>query len=120
MHGEINGSKLPSVAALSYLGDARHSLYVRRMLVGMGISKSGELNERSLGYVTAKSQADAMRKIESMLLSDEMRKRGYLCGIDCTVMAASDAFVSVDCSQTYLSASGLDRYCIAKTIEKNN
>ena len=72
MHEKVLGASLPSVMALAYLGDARHSLYVRRMLVGMGISKSGELNERSLGYVTAKSQADAMRKIESMLLSDEM------------------------------------------------
>ena len=34
-------------AALAYLGDARHALYVRRMLVEKGICKSGELNEAS-------------------------------------------------------------------------
>lgn len=71
MHEKVLGASLPSVMALAYLGDARHSLYVRRMLVGSGISKSGELNERSLAYVTAGSQANAMRKIEHLLLEDE-------------------------------------------------
>ena len=71
MHEKILGAALPSVMALAYLGDARHSLYIRRMLVGQGISKSGELNERSLDFVTAKSQAVAMRKIENLLLEDE-------------------------------------------------
>ena len=72
MHEKVLGANLPSVMALAYLGDARHSLYVRRMLVGRGISKSGDLNEQSLAYVTAKSQADAMRKIEHLLLDDEL------------------------------------------------
>ena len=72
MHEKVLGASLPSVMALAYLGDARHSLYVRRMLVGQGISKSGELNERSLAFVTAKSQAEAMRRIEAMLLEDEL------------------------------------------------
>ena len=71
MHEKILGAALPSVMALAYLGDARHSLYIRRMLVGQGISKSGELNERSRDFVTAKSQAVAMRKIENLLLEDE-------------------------------------------------
>ena len=72
MHEKVLGANLPSVMALAYLGDARHSLYVRRMLVGRGISKSGDLNEQSLAYVTAKSQAGAMRKIEHLLLEDEL------------------------------------------------
>lgn len=72
MHEKILGAALPSPMALAYLGDARHSLYIRRMLVARGISKSGELNERSLDFVTAKSQAVAMRKIENLLLEDEM------------------------------------------------
>ena len=58
-------------AALAYLGDARHALYVRRMLVEKGICKSGELNEASLAYVTAEAQAQMMRKIEHLLLDDE-------------------------------------------------
>ena len=72
MHEKVLGAALPSPMALAYLGDARHSLYIRRMLVASGISKSGELNERSLDFVTAKSQAAAMRKIENLLLEDEM------------------------------------------------
>ena len=57
--------------ALAYLGDARHALYVRRMLVEKGICKSGELNEASLSYVTAEAQARMMRKIEPLLFEDE-------------------------------------------------
>ena len=62
---------MPSVQALAYLGDACHSLYVRRMLVGRGISKSGELNRLSLEYITAERQAEMYRKIEGLLLDDE-------------------------------------------------
>lgn len=71
MHDRLLGTSLPSVAALAYLGDARHSLFVRRMLVDGGICKSGELNEASLRFVTAKAQAEMMRKIEPLLLEDE-------------------------------------------------
>lgn len=71
MHEKTIGAALPSVAALSYLGDARHSLYVREMLVGRGISKAGELNKKSLEYVTAEAQAEMYRKIEPYLVDDE-------------------------------------------------
>ena len=72
MHDKVLGASLPAVMALAYLGDARHSLYVRRMLVERGISKSGELNELSLAYVTAEAQAAMMRRIEPLLLEDEL------------------------------------------------
>ena len=72
MHDKTLGSALPTVAALAYLGDARHALHVRRMLVGRGICKSGELNEAALEYVTAEAQARMMRHIESELLEDEL------------------------------------------------
>lgn len=72
MHEGIIGANLPTVAALAYLGDARHGLYVRRMLVQRGITKSGELNEASLKYVTAEAQAKMMKKIEHLLLEDEL------------------------------------------------
>ena len=71
MHDKITGASLPSVLALAYIGDARHSLYVRTMLVNRGISKSGELNELALGYVTAEAQARAYKKIEDKLTDDE-------------------------------------------------
>ncbi len=57
--------------ALAYLGDARHALYVRDMLVRRGMSKSSDLNRAALGYVTAEAQAAMYRKIESMLSDDE-------------------------------------------------
>ena len=71
MHDKVLGTDLPSVSALAYLGDAGHSLYVRRMLVARGLCKSGELNEAALSYVTAEAQADMLRKIEPLLLDDE-------------------------------------------------
>ena len=71
MHEKLPGTALPSVAALAYLGDARHALYVRRMLVERGISKSGTLNSEALGYVTAEAQATVFRKIEPILSDDE-------------------------------------------------
>ena len=71
MHENIIGARLPSVMALAYLGDARHSLYIRRMLVGRGLSKSGDLNTEALRYVTAEAQAEAMRRIMDRLLEDE-------------------------------------------------
>ena len=71
MHEKILGVALPSAMALAYLGDARHSLYVRDMLVRRGLTKSGELNRASLAYVTAEAQATAYRKIEHQLTEDE-------------------------------------------------
>ena len=71
MHESLIGASLPTTAALAYLGDARHGVYVRRMLIERGICKSGELNEASLQYVTAEAQANMMRKIEHLLLEDE-------------------------------------------------
>ena len=71
MHGKITGASLPSSMALSYLGDACHSLYVRRMLVARGISKSGDLNRESLAYITAERQAEMYTAVEHLLLDDE-------------------------------------------------
>ena len=71
MHEEILGAKLPSVMALAYLGDARHSLYVRERLVRAGISHSGDLNREALAFVTAEAQAKMYEKIEPHLLDDE-------------------------------------------------
>ena len=57
--------------ALAYLGDARHSLYVRDMLVRRGLSKSGDLNREAQKYVTAEAQAKMYRRVEGMLTEDE-------------------------------------------------
>ena len=71
MQSMTNAKALPSVMALSYLGDARHALYVRKMLVERGISKSKELNSLSLEYVTAEAQSRLFEKIENELSEEE-------------------------------------------------
>ena len=52
MHDRVVGGNLPSVGALAYLGDAYHSLYVRRALVSRGLTRSKDLNAEALRYVT--------------------------------------------------------------------
>jgi ribonuclease-3 family protein len=71
MEREVLGANLPSVGAMAYIGDSRHSLYVRKMLVKRGIAKSGELNSIALGYVTAEAQAAAYEKIKRHLTEME-------------------------------------------------
>jgi ribonuclease-3 family protein len=71
MREKIIGANLPSGAALAYLGDAWYSLYVRRRLIEAGIEKAGELNEAALSFVTAKKQAERMRRILPLLSEDE-------------------------------------------------
>lgn len=68
---KILGGNLPQVLALAYIGDAAHSLYIRRMLVSKGISKSGELNIKALEFVTAEKQAEAYEKIAPHLTEAE-------------------------------------------------
>ena len=63
--------EMPAVMALSYLGDAVYSLYVRRRLVGMGVSHAGELNRLSLDYVTAPRQAELVKRLLPLLSEEE-------------------------------------------------
>lgn len=67
----ICGSQLPSPMALSYLGDGVHALLVREMLVGRGLSGSGELNEAARAYVTAEAQAVQARRVLPHLTESE-------------------------------------------------
>ena len=72
MHDKIIGAALPSVQALSFLGDAVHSLYVRRMLIEQGHCKSGDLNVEAQRYVTAEAQANMLRRVKPLFLEDEL------------------------------------------------
>jgi len=71
MHEKTLGTALPSTEALAFLGDARHSLYVRDRLVKRGLSRSKELNREAQRFVTAEAQARAYREISELLLPDE-------------------------------------------------
>ena len=71
MHEKKLGCELPTVEALAFLGDAVHTLYVRRMLVDEGLCRSGDLTERSHKSVTAAAQCEMFERIEGLLLDDE-------------------------------------------------
>ena len=82
MQAEIKDKAPPSVMALAYLGDARHALYVRRMLIERGIEKSKGLNSAALEYVTAEAQARNFSRIEDELTEEERAifKRAFNSG----------------------------------------
>lgn len=67
-----------STDALAYLGDSVIELLVREHLVNMNITSSGGLNSKSLEFVKAGAQAQAMRSILPLLTSEEeaIFKRG--------------------------------------------
>ena len=71
MSSEIKAAALPSVGALAYLGDSRHSLFVRKMLIARGLTKSADLNKAALSFVTAEAQAKMYEKIAHLLTEDE-------------------------------------------------
>ena len=68
---KVTASELPSSAALAYLGDAVHSLYVRRAVVAGRLSHAGDLHEAGLCHVTAAAQAAAMARITPLLTEEE-------------------------------------------------
>lgn len=62
---------LPSVAALAFLGDAVHTRFVRRQLVGQGISHAKDLNREALCFVTAPMQEKAYLAVKERLTEEE-------------------------------------------------
>ncbi len=68
---DMRASDLPSSAALSYLGDAVHSLYVRRAVTAMGHTKSADLHAAGQTYVNAAAQAAAYERILPLLTEKE-------------------------------------------------
>lgn len=79
---DYKASELPSVAALSFLGDAVHGLCVRRMLVARGLCRSGELNDAARAYVSARGQAIQAAGVLPHLLERErdLYRRAYNSG----------------------------------------
>ena len=71
MEEAIRQSDLPTVAALAYLGDAVHTLDIRRRAVARGLTKSGALHNFSTRYVNATAQAAMLDAIEATLTEDE-------------------------------------------------
>ncbi len=71
MGEEKVNAQLPSSAALAYLGDAVHSLYIRRFVLNSGHTKSAALHEEGQKYVTAAAQAAAFDRIYDHLTEEE-------------------------------------------------
>ena len=71
MEEAIRQGDLPTVAALAYLGDAVHSLDIRRRAVAAGLCKSGALHNFSTGIVNAAAQAAMLEAITPVLTEDE-------------------------------------------------
>lgn len=62
---------LPSVAALAFLGDAVHTRFVRKQLVGRGLSHAKDLNREALRFVTAPMQERAYLAVQGQLTEKE-------------------------------------------------
>ena len=79
---DYKASELPSVAALSFLGDAVHGLYVRRMLVARGLCRAGELNDAARALVAAEGQAAQAARVLPHLSERErdVYRRAYNSG----------------------------------------
>ena len=67
----MSQKELPTSAALAFLGDAVHTLYVRRLLVSRGIAKSGPLNDSARPLVSAEGQAAQAARILPHLTEEE-------------------------------------------------
>lgn len=65
---------IDSPLILAYMGDTIYEQYVRENLIRRGISKIGELQQRSLDYVSARSQRRHLERMEEckFLTEDEL------------------------------------------------
>ena len=63
-----------SPLVLAYLGDSVYELYVREYLIKLGITKVNDLQNKSLEYVSAKSQRTILEHLEdsNFLLESEL------------------------------------------------
>lgn len=63
---------IDSPLVLAYMGDTIYEQYVRERLIRQGIAKIGELQQKSLDYVSAKSQRKHLERLENNnFLTDE-------------------------------------------------
>ncbi|EDL62622.1 Mini-ribonuclease 3 [Bacillus sp. SG-1] len=65
-------AKQMNALALAYMGDAVYETYVRQYLLQSGRLKPNHLHRAATGYVSAKAQAAALKRLsDSDLLSEE-------------------------------------------------
>lgn len=63
-----------NVLTLAYLGDSVYELYIREYLIGKGIVKVNDLQKEAIKYVSAKAQAETLKKLidNNILTNDEL------------------------------------------------
>ena len=64
--------EIMNVITYAYLGDAIYELYIREKLINRGIVKVDTLQKEAIKYVSAKGQANILKRlIDDNILSDE-------------------------------------------------
>lgn len=63
--------RMISPLKLAYIGDAVYEVYIRRYLLETYPGKMHQLHRNSTKYVSAKAQADFVRKLESFFTDEE-------------------------------------------------
>lgn len=65
-------TKEVNVQVLAFLGDAVLSLYIREKLLLLGINKTKEIQEKSIEYVSAKSEVKILNNwLDNNILTEE-------------------------------------------------
>ncbi len=72
MQRELRPSDLPPTAALAYLGDAVHSLFMRERAVAAGLIHSEELHRYVTATVNAAAQARILEALTPHLSEEEL------------------------------------------------
>ena len=108
----LGGEKMNNLV-MAYLGDAVYELHIREYLISQGISKVGELQKKSIEYVSAKSQRRILEELinRNFLTADEIEivNRGR--------NANSHPSKTTDII-TYKKATGLE--CLIGYLYQNN
>lgn len=70
----INDSDIKQMSplVLAYMGDAVYEKYIREHVIRQCLCKNGLLHKKTIKYVSAKAQAEIIRKLEEKLTEDEL------------------------------------------------
>lgn len=108
----LGGEKMNNLV-MAYLGDAVYELHIRKFLISQGISKVGELQKKSVEYVSARSQRRIL---------EELINRNFLTTEEIEIVnrgrnANSHPSKTTDII-TYKKATGLE--CLIGNLYKEN
>ncbi len=64
--------KQMSPLVYAYMGDAVYEKYIREYVIRQGLCKNGLLHKKSIKYVSAKGQAEILKRLENRLTEEEL------------------------------------------------